>query len=91
MTETRRRKDRRHKNYVSQLIQRDIHSQQRESPPYKGRNLRDRHGNDLKYHNQAHARSHLVKADDEDKIRMVFGVPKLMIQIETMFFMAFNQ
>lgn len=45
----------------------------------------DRHGNDLKYWNQAHSRSHLVKADEEDKIRMVFGVPKLTLQIEAMF------
>ncbi|CAG9765738.1 unnamed protein product [Ceutorhynchus assimilis] len=45
----------------------------------------DIHGNDLKYHNQAHARSHFVKAEGDDKIRMVFGVPKLLIQVETMF------
>lgn len=45
----------------------------------------DRHGNDLKYHNQAHARSHLVESTEEDKIRMVFGVPKLLLQVETMF------
>nr|APG78273.1 RdRp [Hubei partiti-like virus 28] len=45
----------------------------------------DREGNDLKYWNQAHARSHLVKKDDPDKIRMVFGVPKLLIMVECMF------
>nr|WVD52803.1 RdRp [Wugcerasp virus 16]WVD52804.1 RdRp [Wugcerasp virus 17] len=45
----------------------------------------DRFGQDLKYWNQAHARSHLVKADDPDKIRMVFGVPRLLIMAECMF------
>lgn len=47
--------------------------------------LVDKEGNDLKYWNQAHARSHLVKADDPDKIRMVFGVPKLLLMVECMF------
>jgi len=45
----------------------------------------DRHGNDLMYWNQAHARSHLVEKDEPDKIRMVFGVPKLLLMVEAMF------
>jgi len=45
----------------------------------------DRFGTDLKYWNQAHARSHLVKKEDPDKIRMVFGVPKLLLMTECMF------
>lgn len=45
----------------------------------------DRYNQDLTYWNQAHARSHLVKADDPDKIRMVFGVPKLLLMVECMF------
>jgi hypothetical protein len=32
-----------------------------------------------------HARSHVVGPDDEDKIRAVFGVPKLLLFIENMF------
>nr|QLC36803.1 RNA-dependent RNA polymerase [Sarcosphaera coronaria partitivirus] len=32
-----------------------------------------------------HARSHLVKQDKEDKLRAVFGVPKLLLQVENMF------
>nr|BCD56390.1 putative RNA-dependent RNA polymerase [Lichen partiti-like RNA virus sp.] len=46
---------------------------------------KDIYGNDLKYWNTAHARAHLVKEDDPDKIRMVFGVPKLLLQAEMMF------
>lgn len=45
----------------------------------------DRHGHDLKYYNKAHARAHLVAKDDPDKIRMVFGVPKLLLMAECMF------
>jgi hypothetical protein len=33
----------------------------------------------------AHARSHLVSEDDPDKIRMVFGVPWLLLMVECMF------
>jgi len=36
------------------------------------------------YHRTAHARSHLVTDDKPDKIRMVYGVPKLHIMIEVM-------
>jgi hypothetical protein len=32
-----------------------------------------------------HARAHLVKADKDDKIRAVFGVPKLLLMVENMF------
>lgn len=46
---------------------------------------KDLQGRDLKYWNQAHARSHLVKSDEEDKIRMVYGVPKLLLMAECMF------
>jgi hypothetical protein len=35
--------------------------------------------------NTLHARSHLVKATEEDKIRAVFGVPKLLLMAENMF------
>lgn len=45
----------------------------------------DRHGNDLRNWNHAHARSHLVKADEPQKIRMVFGIPKLLLMVEAMF------
>ena len=45
----------------------------------------DRTGQDLKYWNQAQARSHLVKKDDPDKIRMVFGDPKLLLMVKCMF------
>nr|UUV42336.1 MAG: putative RNA dependent RNA polymerase [Enontekio alphapartitivirus 1] len=45
----------------------------------------DRNGEDLKYWNQAHARSHLVTKDEPDKIRMVYGVPKLLLMTEAMF------
>jgi hypothetical protein len=37
------------------------------------------------YHNTAHARSHLVTEDEDDKVRMVHGVPKLLLQVECMF------
>ncbi|KAK9878756.1 hypothetical protein WA026_023736 [Henosepilachna vigintioctopunctata] len=39
----------------------------------------------MKYWNYAHARSHLGKADDPDKIGVVFGVPKLLLMVEAMF------
>nr|UTE99549.1 RNA-dependent RNA polymrase [Lichen partiti-like RNA virus sp.] len=45
----------------------------------------DVQGRDAKYWNTAHARSHLVKATDPDKIRMVFGVPKLLLMAEMSF------
>jgi hypothetical protein len=32
-----------------------------------------------------HTRAHLVKTDDEDKLRAVFGVPKLLLMVENMF------
>nr|QLC36808.1 RNA-dependent RNA polymerase [Sarcosphaera coronaria partitivirus] len=32
-----------------------------------------------------HARAHVVGPDDEDKIRAVFGVPKLLLMVENMF------
>lgn len=35
--------------------------------------------------NTAHARSHLVKSDEPDKIRMVHGVPKRLLFVENMF------
>nr|QJW70313.1 RNA-dependent RNA polymerase [Erysiphe necator associated partitivirus 12] len=35
--------------------------------------------------NTLHARSHTVKADKDDKIRAVFGVPKLLLMAENMF------
>lgn len=41
-------------------------------------------GDKFFYWNTAHARAHLVTADDPDKIRMVHGVPKLMLQVELM-------
>lgn len=45
----------------------------------------DKHDRDAKYWNTAHARSHLVESHEDDKIRMVFGVPKLLLQVEAMF------
>nr|APG78228.1 RdRp [Hubei partiti-like virus 25] len=45
---------------------------------------KDKFGEDLRYWNHAHARSHLVKATDPDKIRMVFGVPKMTVIAECM-------
>nr|UAW09571.1 MAG: RNA-dependent RNA polymerase [Aspergillus flavus partitivirus 2] len=45
----------------------------------------DYHGRDARYWNTAHARSHLVESHEDDKIRMVFGVPKLLLQAEAMF------
>lgn len=41
-------------------------------------------GHQFFYWFTAHARSHLVNASDPDKIRLVFGVPKLLIIIELM-------
>jgi hypothetical protein len=35
--------------------------------------------------NTLHTRSHLVKAEDKDKLRAVFGVPKLLLMVENMF------
>lgn len=46
----------------------------------------DATGNPIPYqHNTLHARSHLVSSDEPDKIRAVFGVPKLLLQVENMF------
>jgi len=46
---------------------------------------KDRQGNDLRYWNQGHSRSHLVEADQDEKIKMIYGVPKLLIMVEYMF------
>jgi hypothetical protein len=42
-------------------------------------------GNQLFFWITLHARSHLVTEEDEDKIRMVYGVPKLLLFAELMF------
>jgi len=42
--------------------------------------------NDLQFECKAHARSHLVKKDKPDKIRLVYGIPWLVLMIEVMFF-----
>lgn len=42
------------------------------------------HGNQLLSYNTAHARSHLVSHDEPDKVRMVFGVPWLLLMVELM-------
>lgn len=44
----------------------------------------DYQGNDIYVWNTAHARAHLVTSSDPDKTRMVYGVPKRLIMIETM-------
>jgi len=41
-------------------------------------------GDHYYYEFKAHARSHLVQASDEDKVRLVYGVPKLLLMIELM-------
>jgi hypothetical protein len=41
-------------------------------------------GTSFFYHTTAHARSHMVQAEKEDKIRMVFGCTKLLLQAEAM-------
>jgi hypothetical protein len=45
----------------------------------------DFQGNDIFAWNTAHARAHLVKDDEPGITRMVYGVPKRLIFIETMF------
>jgi hypothetical protein len=55
--------------------------------------IKDRHphfwtadGTPIPYQFSAlHTRSHLVKQEDEDKLRAVFGVPKLLLMAENMF------
>jgi hypothetical protein len=42
-------------------------------------------GNQYFYWITLHARSHLVSYSDPDKIRMVYGVPKLLLLVELMF------
>jgi hypothetical protein len=37
------------------------------------------------YWNTLHARAHVVAADEPDKIRAVFGAPKLLLMVENMF------
>jgi len=37
------------------------------------------------YHNTLHARSHVVSIDEPDKIRAVFGAPKLLLMVENCF------
>jgi hypothetical protein len=46
----------------------------------------DKNGNPVPYEfNTLHSRSHLVSEDKPDKIRAVFGVPKLLLMVENMF------
>jgi len=42
-------------------------------------------GHDYRYWNTAFARTYTVKTDDPDKVRLVFGVPTLMMMAEMMF------
>lgn len=45
----------------------------------------DPSGNDLRFWNTAFARQHLVKKDDPDKVRLVFGAPFTLLTAELMF------
>jgi hypothetical protein len=46
----------------------------------------DGYGNPKTYYwNTLHARSHVVSKDEPDKIRAVFGAPKLLLMVENMF------
>lgn len=49
-----------------------------------GRTLNDA-GHDLRYWHTAFARQHLVRTDDEDKVRLVFGAPSTSLMAELMF------
>jgi hypothetical protein len=42
-------------------------------------------GHDLRYWNTAFARQHLVKSEDDDKVRLVFGAPFTLLTAELMF------
>jgi hypothetical protein len=42
-------------------------------------------GHDYRYWNIAFARQHLVKSDEDDKVRLVFGAPSLLLMAEMMF------
>nr|BCY26952.1 RNA dependent RNA polymerase [Rhizoctonia oryzae-sativae partitivirus 1] len=42
-------------------------------------------GHDLRYWHTAFARQHLVKADEDDKVRLVFGAPSTSLMAELMF------
>jgi len=42
-------------------------------------------GHDLRYWNTAFARQHLVKQDEDDKVRLVFGAPFTLLTAELMF------
>ena len=42
-------------------------------------------GHDLRYWNTAFARQHLVKSDEDDKVRLVFGAPSTLLMAELMF------
>nr|QRV71494.1 RNA-dependent RNA polymerase [Gyromitra esculenta partitivirus 1] len=44
-----------------------------------------RKGQDLRFWNTAFARQHLVKQDDDDKVRLVFGAPFCLLTAELMF------
>jgi len=46
-------------------------------------------GNKFMFPNTAHARSHLVKSDEPDKVRMVHGVSKVTLFIECMLLWTF--
>jgi hypothetical protein len=45
----------------------------------------DNYGNDYRYWNTAFARQHLVKSDEPDKVRLVFGAPSTLLCAELMF------
>jgi hypothetical protein len=42
-------------------------------------------GHDMRYWNTAFARQHLVKQDEDDKVRLVFGAPFTLLTAELMF------
>nr|ALT00589.1 RNA dependent RNA polymerase [Raphanus sativus partitivirus 1] len=45
----------------------------------------NQNGHDLKYWHTAHARQHLVEANENDKVRLVFGAPSTLLMAELMF------
>jgi hypothetical protein len=49
-----------------------------------GRKTNDK-GHDLRYWNTAFARQHLVKSDEPNKVRLVFGAPSTLLMAELMF------
>lgn len=76
--------------YDNRMTKHNLYNEMFEINRFKIHNIKrgilvDEHGHDYRYWHTAFARQHLVKSDDPDKVRLVFGAPSLSLMAELTF------